>query len=599
MGNQNKPSDQPKNNFVMINEKDSLLIFLEKLNEISKEYISELNHYYDSIIACMPNNVYWLDNNGILMGGNDNLAKMFGLKSRSELVGLTYDKMAKLANWQDGQEKMLRKIDIRVIKSGKAEFNIEEPPHFINGIPQYYISTKVPIFNKNKEVIGVIGISTDITERKIAEEREKIEATQRARKEAISEIKEVSKKHISELNHYYDSIIACMPNNVYWLDKDCILMGGNDNLAKMFGLKSRSELVGLTYEQMAKLANWTDGQAEFFKKTELKVMSTGNPSINLEELPVTIKGKVRYYISTKVPIFNKTGNVIGVVGISTDVTERKIAEEKEKIAISNVAKQTAIAETEVELRQAVMILTGSIAHDLRTPITSLETMAYFLKNKIPILLKAYKQAVDADLLLEETIDDGHLEYLENFHSYFYKTLNDMNNFIDTTLKTLKTGLNKDFKQSDFICCSMWHCLHNTLLRYPFLNNQRNIISWDQKDFTFLGNEILMIRVFSNLIKNSLEQITQSNKGRIIITTEKDNETNTIRFKDTAGGASPAIINNLFDGYKTTKAQGTGVGLAFCRIILESFGGNIMCNSIENEFIEFVITLPNMEEHEKS
>ena len=53
--------------------------------------------------------------------------------------------------------------------------------------------------------------------------------------------------HEIDIN-YFTNIIYSMPNNVYWLDINCVLRGGNDNLAKQFNLTSGAELKGLTYE---------------------------------------------------------------------------------------------------------------------------------------------------------------------------------------------------------------------------------------------------------------------------------------------------------------------------------------------------------------
>lgn len=97
--------------------------------------------------------------------------------------------------------------------------------------------------------------------------------------------------YIHEIKNYYESIIASMPGNVYWLNRDCVLLGGNENLARMFGLKSHKDLFGLTYAQMSHLANWNEGQGEAFRSDELSVMESGIPRLNVEELPVIIDGE--------------------------------------------------------------------------------------------------------------------------------------------------------------------------------------------------------------------------------------------------------------------------------------------------------------------
>ena len=61
-------------------------------------------------------------------------------------------------------------------------------------------------------------------------------------------------KTIQEVHAYYQKIISCMPNNVYWLDKNCITQGCNSNVLKFVGLTSFDEFIGINYEKMGEIA---------------------------------------------------------------------------------------------------------------------------------------------------------------------------------------------------------------------------------------------------------------------------------------------------------------------------------------------------------
>ena len=361
----------------------------------------------------------------------------------------------------------------------------------------------------------------------------------------------------------------------------------------MFGLNSRSALSGLTYDQMAEFAQWTEGQGELFKQAELEVMATGTPRFNVEEPPVIINGETRYYMSNKVPLYNQKNEIIGVLGISIDITDKKLAEAREKEALLESSQAKAKAEAEEQLRQAVMILTGSIVHDLRTPISILEMEADFLENYLPVLINGYEQAKVAQLTIEKdrNISARIKDHLALIGKEVQETAREMHGFIDITLNTLSKIVSGGLAQEDLTVCSMWHCIHNTLERYPFVGKQREMIEWDQSDFKFMGNQLLMIRIFFNLIKNSLEQINKNKNGKIFISTEFKNDVNLIHFKDTAGGVPPEVVTHLFSGYHTTKEKGTGVGLAFCKITMKNFGGDIHCHSVYGEHIEFVLSFP--------
>jgi signal transduction histidine kinase len=109
----------------------------------------------------------------------------------------------------------------------------------------------------------------------------------------------------------------------------------------------------------------------------------------------------------------------------------------------------------------------------------------------------------------------------------------------------------------------------------------------------MGNEILFIRMISNLLNNALHQIKQNRRGEVFISQEDGEKVNILQVKDTAGGISSKLLEHIFTGYHTTKEEGTGIGLAFCKHTIKSFGGDIRCNSVEGYFTEFVLSFPKI------
>lgn len=177
--------------------------------------------------------------------------------------------------------------------------------------------------------------------------------------------------NFQDVMSYYSNIILHMPGNVYWMDKDCITIGCNQNVLDMFGLTSVESFVGLSFEDMAKIGNWHDNQADSFKRDTLEVINSGKTKANVEEPPINhADGSTLYFLTTRVPIFNKNKDVIGIVGISTDITYRKIMEqelikEKERAEVANKAKKRFLY---------------NMRHDIRTPFTGIVGMAELLAN---------------------------------------------------------------------------------------------------------------------------------------------------------------------------------------------------------------------------
>lgn len=81
----------------------------------------------------------------------------------------------------------------------------------------------------------------------------------------------------------------------------------------------------------------------------------------------------------------------------------------------------------------------------------------------------------------------------------------------------------------------------------------------------------------------------ANKGDICITIAAEHSNHMLRFTDTASGIAPSVLKRIFNTFYTTKqSAGTGIGLAFCRRAVKSFGGQMKCDSVEGEYTTFTL-----------
>ncbi|MCC2626020.1 MAG: hypothetical protein K0R14_1893 [Burkholderiales bacterium] len=167
---------------------------VNSINDLTKdkEYLEML----ENIIAIMPGHVYWLDTNGVYLGCNNNQAKSAGLGSRKDIVGLRNKDLP----WNKGADQLVTELDQAnwEVMSGNP-VSLEEPGNLPNGKQGVFLSNKVPLYNSNKEIIGLVGISIDITAQKEAEqlkfENEASKATL-AEKEKLIALKEAERlKH--------------------------------------------------------------------------------------------------------------------------------------------------------------------------------------------------------------------------------------------------------------------------------------------------------------------------------------------------------------------------------------------------------------------
>lgn len=179
-------------------------------------------------------------------------------------------------------------------------------------------------------------------------------------------------KIIDRILSYYKEIISCMPGNIYWFDKNCVGVGCNQNVISMFGMKSEVEFKGLTFEQMGVIGGWTPEATKSFKSDTKDVITTGKPRLNIEEPPIPHSdGRFIYYLTSRVPILNRDKKVIGMVGVSIDITDRKQMEEA-------LRKAKAAAETANNMKIEFI---HNMEHDIRTPFSGIHGIAKLLLDQ--------------------------------------------------------------------------------------------------------------------------------------------------------------------------------------------------------------------------
>lgn len=143
-----------------------------------------------------------------------------------------------------------------------------------------------------------------------------------------------------------------MPGNVYWMDSEHNFLGCNRNMLKVLGLSSVDEYRGKTYGDF-----FEPNHIEIIKKNDEKVILTNTP-IMVEEVALPY----RVYLTQKIPLHGKQGKVIGLLGISMDITARKELEENLKNKKKYKANLANVAKNEIMY---------NLRHDLNTPLSNI------------------------------------------------------------------------------------------------------------------------------------------------------------------------------------------------------------------------------------
>ena len=253
--------------------------------------------------------------------------------------------------------------------------------------------------------------------------------------------------------------------------------------------------------------------------------------------------------------------------------------------------------TRSERRQAMLATAGMVAHELRTPLLSVKAGAAGLRLYLPVLLDAYRLAVDQKLI-GGSIRGAHLDSMAGVLDRIETEADRSNTVIDMLLYTVR-GLGME--RRELIPCSMSRAVETALRRYPFASEkERALVQLDvEADFSFVGSELLMVHVIFNLLKNALRHIAIAGKGSISIRLEIDPLENRLVFLDTSTGIPADVLPNIFTRFYAWPKHGegvvetTGIGLSFCREVVQAFHGKIECHSRLNEYSEFLIRFPGI------
>lgn len=237
---------------------------------------------------------------------------------------------------------------------------------------------------------------------------------------------------------------------------------------------------------------------------------------------------------------------------------------------------------------AMKTLAGTVAHEMRTPFLGIRANAGCLKKFLPVLIDGYNKAKTAQLEVQP-LSENNLQHLIEAPDDLDKITTSASLVIDMLLMSLK---DKDQNGKIYEACSMRACIAEALREYPLTEEESMLISWENNtDFIFYGNALLMKHVLFNLLKNALYYVKAARKGEISIWVEPTPKGNYLYFKDTGKGVPASVVSHIFDRFYAHTRHGTGIGLAFCKTVIESFGGTIVCDSIEGEYTTFILKLP--------
>jgi PAS domain S-box-containing protein len=479
------------------------------------------------ILEAVPGCIYWKDMDGVYLGCNQAEAEILELSSPKEIIGKTDYNLP----WKDSAD-VLRGTDKRIMQT-KIPEEILENVSLVDGKSLVMLTKKSPLYDDEGNVVGIIGISVDITDRKAKEGKE-------------NELK---------IQWSINNILQYIPAYIYWKDIHGIYLGCNQMEAEAVGLLSPKDIIGKTDYDLS----WKEA-AKILEKTDQRIMKTETSEELLEYLTLAT-GKAIIMLTKKSPLYDDKGNVIGIIGVSIDITDRK---EKEEL------------ETKLKLQEELYRVARDVAHDIVSPLTALGAFQYLVINK---LTDKEKEILNS---LKRSINDIASKMMQK-----YKEIKE----IDYNKMSSVTKKQEEKKEGEKIDLNL--SMKEVIERKKYEYSKKNVeINYEgkEKEVFIKGENRDFERMMSNIINNGIESV-EGKKADIEIRYEVKEEVVEIRVKDNGKGMPKEMAEKLMTGEEigTTKKEGHGIGTQQIISTIKAMNGLLNIESKENVGTEFIVS----------
>ncbi len=225
---------------------------------------------------------------------------------------------------------------------------------------------------------------------------------------------------------------------------------------------------------------------------------------------------------------------------------------------------------------------AGIAHEMRNPLSA---------------LKSSLEVLDSILPKNKEIKRDFYSISESELSLAREVLYDADEVIRTgneTIDLLLTSIDENrVSRATFKRHNVQSVVAKTLKSFSYkraLDKESVFLHVDQ-DFEFLGSDTLLKYALYNLLKNAF-YYRNANDFKVDVQISTANSQNVIKFRDNGIGIDPEILEHIFKDFYTFGKNGSyGLGLPFCKKVMNSFGGNISCRSVVGQWTEFTLSFP--------
>ena len=410
---------------------------------------------------------------------------------------------------------------LRTGQSSQEEYRVVLP----DGLLRWVRDSVTPTPGPEQGALRLDGVLTDLTERKMAEEA------------------------LAQERRLLQTLMNNLPDAIYFKDRESRFLAINVGLAKRHGLHNPSEAVGKT-----DFDYFTREHAEQAFRDEQQVIATGRPMVGVEEKETWNDGSVTWASTTKMPLRDPQGRIVGTFGVSRDITEKKRAEEE-------MAKAKAAAE---EANRAKSEFLANMSHEIRTPMNGILGMT--------------ELALDTNLTREQR------EYLTMVKASAESLLGIINDILDfSKIEAGKLHL-------DAVDFGLRPHLDDVMKTLALRAQQKGLELACRVDpevpESVCGDPGRLRQILVNLIGNAIKF---TDRGEVVVDVRPETRTEReiclhFSVRDTGIGIPQDSSRHIFEAFTqadhstTRKYGGTGLGLTISSQLASMMGGRIWVES---------------------
>jgi PAS domain S-box-containing protein len=381
------------------------------------------------------------------------------------------------------------------------------------------------------------------------------------------------------------NILEYCADKIYFKDLDSRFLCCSQALAEQMGVQNRRDMEGKSDFDF-----WDNDFAEAFYEAEQTIVRTGTQQIGKTESGVLPNGQPVWSITSKMPLRDQSGEIIGTFGINKDITANRLVElelEETNRQLINASRQAGMAEVATNVIHNV----GNVLNSVNISVSEVQNSVQNLKvdNLTKIATMIEENVATADFFTADPRGTRIPQYLQMVASELVKNQNRASDELDSMRRNLdhiktivsmqqkiaiatqlieETDLSRLIEDAISISSSSLK-RHNIEIERNFRFNQ--IVKIDK-------HQVLQILV--NLIRNAKHACQDGNvaTGKIIVTVDACQDSIQISIQDNGIGIEEQNLTKLFSHGFTTRENGHGFGLHSGANCAKQMGGSLIATS---------------------